>query len=304
MVAYVILRTLRAVMQLLAASFLTFALVGAAPGGFLDDLRLDPRVSADTVQALTREYGLDRPLAVRYGEWLAGVAQGQLGYSLTYRVPVEQLLVPRLIDTLLLASSALGAAWALALGLGLVTTIAARGWHRHAVDGIVAALLAIPELLLVMLLLVFAMRVGWPSGTRAAQLALPVAALALSATPFLVHHVRHALRHALSPALDIALDARGVSRRHRVTRHALRLAGAPLAALAGLSLGTLLSTSLLVEVLVGWPGVGPLMLEAVLARDDYIVVAVATASSALVLVANALADIGAALVDPRSRGRA
>lgn len=295
MVAYIVTRTLRVALHVL---------VGAAPGRFLDDLRLDPRVSPATVEALTREYGLDRPLAVRYGEWLLGAAQGRFGYSLTYRVPVERLILPRIGDTMLLAGTAMIVAWALALTVGLAAAVSARGWWSHAVDVGVATLLALPDLLFVMVVLLVATRAGWTSPDGAARIVLPVVALALSATPVLLHHVRQALADALPRPLDIALDARGVPRVRRVTRHALRLASAPLVALAGVSLGTLLSASLLVEVIVGWPGIGPLMLEAVLARDTDVVVAVAAAVCAMVLVSNAVADIALAFMDPRTSARA
>jgi peptide/nickel transport system permease protein len=303
MLAFVLTRALRVVLHLVAVSLLAFALVGAAPGGFLDDLRVDPRVSPETIDALTRDYGLDRPLVVRYGDWLRGAVRGHFGYSLTYRVPVERLLLPRLAATIWLTATALLLAWGLALVIGVGTTALMRGWSRRFVDAGVAAVLAVPELLLVMLLLVWALRAGWLAGAETPRLLVPMAVLACSAAPVLLHHVRRALADALPPTLDAALAARGLSPARRVSHHALRLAAPPLVALAGVSVGTLVSASLLVEVLVGWPGIGPLMLEAVLARDDYVVVAVSVASCALVLAGNALADAALVLVEPRVRGR-
>ena len=241
---------------------------------------------------------------MRYGEWLLGAAQGRFGYSLTYRVPVEQLILPRAGHTILLAGTAMLVGWTLALTLGLAAAVSARGWRSHAVDVGIAALLALPDLLVILVLLLVATRIGWASSDGAARMVLPVVTLALSTTPVLLHHVRQALADALPRPLDIALDARGVPPRRRVTRHALRLASAPLVALAGVSLGTLLSASLLVEVIVGWPGIGPLMLEAVLARDTDVVVAVAAAVCAMVLVSNAVADIALAFMDPRTSARA
>ena len=266
MVSYIVTRTLRMLVQLVALSFLSFALLGAAPGTFVDDLRLDPRVSPSTIDALGREYGLDRPLLVRYSRWLRGLARGHLGYSMLYRVPVEQILVARSRNTLLLTCTALLVAWAFSLALGVAVAVQpGPGWDA-ALGLVVAGLLALPDLLIALVLLVLAARSGWligsgmsshgasassPIADLAAHMALPVAALALSLAPAILQHVRQAVGDALSRPLAVALEARGLARRRIVGRHALRLAGASLVALAGVSFGALLSASLLVETLVG-----------------------------------------------------
>jgi peptide/nickel transport system permease protein len=102
--------------------------------------------------------------------------------------------------------------------------------------------------------------------------------------------------------LATALAARGLPRTRLIARHALRLASAPLAALGGLTLGSILSAGLLVEVLVGWPGMGTLMLEAVLARDPFVIVAATVLSTAVLIAGNAVGDLLVYAADPRTRG--
>lgn len=303
MLRQVVTRTLRVALQIGAVSCLTFLLAAAAPGRFQDELRLDPGISPATVQALTRDLGLDHPWPVRFAAWARDAVRGRFGYSLTYRVPVRDLIAPRLFRTIVLTLVALVCAWVIALVIGIATTLAVRGRWRHAVDAAVAAALALPDLLLVMLVLLAAAAVA-PAARTLPPAVLPAAALTGSVLPALVHHVRRALDDALPGPLDVALEARGLPPAARLLRHALPLASAPLVALAGLSIGSLTSASILVEVVTGWPGLGPLLLEAVLARDDYVVVAAAVTSCAFVLIGHTAADLVQLLLDPRARGRA
>jgi peptide/nickel transport system permease protein len=132
-------------------------------------------------------------------------------------------------------------------------------------------------------------------------MAVPVTVLAIATTPGLLQHVRQALAAAMPPPLAIALAARGLPRTRLVARHALRLASAPLAALGGLTLGSILSSGLLVEVLVGWPGMGTLLLDAVMARDHFVIVAATVMSTAVLIAGNAVGDLLLYLTDPRVR---
>jgi peptide/nickel transport system permease protein len=311
-------RAIRAAVLLFGVSLLSFFLLEAAPGDFFDELRLNPQISPATVAALRAEYGLDRPPLARYGRWVQSALHGHFGYSLQYRVPVERLLWERAANTLLLTGIALALAWLIALGAGLATATASRRWPDRLVGGIAAAMLALPDVLITLVLLSIAAHSGWfPAGGMssidavpglenaaadvARHLAVPVAILVISIAPGLLQHVRHALSDAVPRPLAVALTARGLPRRRVIVRHALRLAAAPLAALGGLSLGTLLSASLLVEALVGWPGLGALLLEAVTARDEYVIVGATIVSTLFLVCGNAIGDAVLYATDPRSR---
>jgi len=319
-VRWLLARLARAVLLLLALSVATFVLAELAPGDPLGELRLDPRVSPESVETLRVRYGLEGPLHVRYGRWLASVARGDWGWSFTHDQPVGRLLGPRLVNTLLLTASAMALAWCLALPLGVLAAARPRGWLDRAVLVGTSLLLALPELLLALGAVLLAVRTGWfPSGgmrsiaagdlgglARAADVArhlvLPATVLALGSLPVLVRHVRVAVAEALASRFVEAARASGVPPARLVTHHALPAAANPLVALAGLSVAGLLSTSFVVEVVFGWPGFGPMLLTAIFARDLHVVVAAVLLSFALAVAGNLLAEIGLRLVDPRVRG--
>ena len=312
-------RGVRAVLLLLAVSFLTFVALAGTPGQFADELRLDPQISPATIEALRAEFALDEPLLTRYAHWLRAALRGHFGYSLTYRIPVERIIWRRAANTLLLTSTSLCLAWALALAIGVAAASARRGAWDRAVGTIAAGLLALPELLIALALLTVAAHTGvlpaggmtsagLESGTWAAlrdiaaHMAIPVTVLTLSTTPTLLQHVRSALAQAMPPPLTTALHARGLPRARMMARHALKLASAPLAALAGVSLGSLLSAGLLVEVLVGWPGMGSLLVESVTARDHFVIVAATVLATAALIAGNAIGELILHAADPRVRG--
>ena len=304
---------------LAGVSLLSFVLVELAPGDYFAEMRLDPRISEATVHALRSRYGLDRPLPERYGRWLASLAKGELGYSFAYGQPVGPLLWPRLRNTLLLTVTATALAWLLAVPLGTWWATRRRGPADAALTGLTAMLLALPDLVLVLGLLLLAVRTGWfptggmvslgheqmPWGARvkdvAFHLVLPVAALVLGIVPALMRYVRASVADALAAPFVRAARAHGIPERRVLFRHALPAAANPLVSLFGLSLAGLLSMSLLVEVVMSWPGLGPLFLEAILARDFHLVLGPVLASTFLLLGGNLLADLLLAATDPRIR---
>jgi len=311
-------RAIRAAVLLFGVSLLSFVLLEAAPGDFFDELRLNRQISPEAAAAIRADYGLDAPLPTRYARWVAAAVRGHFGYSLQYRVPVERLLWQRAANTLVLTVTALALAWAIALGVGLATAVAKRPWPDRVAGAIAAALLAVPDVLIALVLLSIAAQTGWlPAGGMASiapasgaagaltdlarHMTIPVLILIVSIMPGLLQHVRHALADGMPPPLATALAARGVPRRRMIVRHALRLSAAPLAALAGLSLGTLLSASLVVEALVGWPGMGSLLLDAVGSRDQYVIVGATLLSTAVLIAGNALGDVFLYATDPRAR---
>lgn len=312
-------RALHGLLLLVGVSLLTFLLVELAPGDFFAEMRLDPRMSEGSVQALRARHGLDRPLPVRYVRWLASLARGELGYSFAYAQPVGALLAPRLRNTLLLTSTATVLAWAMAVPLGVWWATRRRGPTHHGLSALTALLLAVPDLVIALGLLLVAVRTGWfPAGGMvslghdqlsaaarltdvAAHLALPVTALVLAVLPVLLRHVRASMADALEAPFVRAARAHGIPERGVLFRHALPAAANPLISLFGLSLAGLLSMSLVVEVVMSWPGLGPLLLEAILARDFHLVLGPVLASTLLLVAGNLLADLLLLAADPRIR---
>ena len=310
---YIGRRLLHGLLLLVGVSLLSFVFAELAPGDYFSELRTDPRVSAETVAALRAQSGLDRPLPVRYAAWVASVLRGDFGYSLAYNSPVGPLLWGRVRATLLLTGTATLLAWLIAVPLGIWNATARGTWGDSVSKVVLSFLLAIPDLLWAIVFLMLAVETGWfPAGGMVSpgpervedvawHLVLPVAVLVLGMLPTLVRHVRASMAEAIDSPFALSARAQGIPRQRLLFRHLLPAAANPLISLFGFSLGTLLSASLLVEVVMGWPGLGPLFLEAIMARDFALVLAVVMLSASLLVVGNLLADILLYRMDPRIR---
>jgi peptide/nickel transport system permease protein len=318
---YLLHRLTQAVFLLIGASLLTFLFSTLAPGNYFDEMRLNPQISPETVTALRAQYQLDRPLPVRYVRWVRSLLRGEMGFSFSYNTPVAPLLWVRARNTLLLTVFATLFAWALALPLGIWSATTLGRAPDRALSWATAVLLVIPDLVLALGLLILAVRSGWfPTGGMASvgfenfsrlqqfrdvasHMELPVIALVLSALPILVRHVRAAVAEVLEAPFLRAAASHGIRRSTLLYRYALRAAANPLISLFGFSVGALLSGSLLVEVVMSWPGLGPLLLEAILARDLYVVIGGVLFSTMFLVLGNFLADLLVYWADPRIRAR-
>jgi peptide/nickel transport system permease protein len=316
---YLTRRAIHAALLLVAISFASFALLQMAPGDYFDSLRLNPQVTSQTVEKIRAQYGLDRPLPVRYALWLRGAVRGDLGYSLASNSEVRPLLGVRARNTLLLSGTATLLAWILALPMGMWSA-AKRGRPLDRAAGVaIAGLLTVPDLLLFLALLLLAVRTGWfPTGgmTSAAEdgadfwsaakdvalhLALPAFGLALAMLPMLVRHVRAAMIEVLEAPFVRAARGHGIPSSRIFLKYALPAASNPLISLLGLSVATMLSTSVIAEIVLSWPGLGALMVESIFARDMYVVVAIVMLSSIFLVAGNLLADLLLLAADPRIR---
>jgi peptide/nickel transport system permease protein len=315
-------RLMHAVFLLIGVSILTFLFSTLAPGSYFDEMRLNPQISRETVAALRAQYQLDRPLTVRYVRWVNLLLHGEMGFSFAYNSPVAPLLWVRARNTLLLTVSATLIAWALALPVGIWSATTLGRLPDRTLSWTTAALLVIPDLVLAIGLLILAVRTGWfPTGGMVSigfknlsppqklldivlHMELPVLALVLSALPMLVRHVRAAVAEVLNAPFLRAAAGHGIQRRTLLYRYALRAAANPLISLFGFSVGALLSSSLLVEVVMSWPGLGPLLLEAILARDLYVVIGGVLYSTIFLVAGNFLADVLIYKFDPRIRPQA
>lgn len=312
-------RLIHATLLLIGVSFFSFALLQWVPGDFFDELQLNPRISAQTVEALRVEYGLTQSLPVRYEHWLRSIAHGDLGFSLAYNSAVGPIVAVRARNTLVLTGAATLMAWLLAIPLGIWTATSGRGWANRILGVTTSTLLTIPDLLLFLCLLLLAVRTGWfpaggmfsPSAEGAAfwprakdllaHLFLPALGLAVVSLPVLIRHVRSAMVDVLESPFLRAARGHGIPRMRLLFRYALPVAANPLISLFGFSVATMLSASLIAEVILSWPGLGPLLIEATLARDVYVVVATVLLSAVFLVFGNLLADLLLVAVDPRIR---
>jgi len=316
---YVLRRLGHGVFIALGVSLLTFTMLELAPGEFFDDLRMDTSVTSGTVDTLRQEYGLTQSPAARYLRWLESVARGDFGFSLAHRAPVAPLLWERARNTLVLTVPAMLVTWLVALPVGLWVARHRGHWVDRVCDGATSALLALPDLLIALMLLLLALRTGlFPTGGMfspgstdlsitarlgdlAAHAFLPLCALVAGTLPAVLRHVRASAIDACDAPAVQAARGHGISRWRLTLRYVLPIAANPLISLAGLSIATLLSASLLIEVVMSWPGLGPLLVEALLARDVHVVLGASMLATLFLLAGNLLADLTLFAIDPRIR---
>jgi peptide/nickel transport system permease protein len=319
MTRFLLRKVAHAAFLLLGVSVLAFFFSALAPGNYFDEMRLNPQISAERLSALRAEYGVEQPLALRYTRWAGAVLHGDLGFSFAYNTPVAPLLWTRARNTLLLTGTATILVWMLALPLGVWSAEKLGRPADAALSWATAVLLILPDLALALGLLVLAVRSGWlPAGGLVSvgfegfsaghkfrdvawHMVLPVTVLAASALPVLLRHVRAAVAEALEAPFLRAAEGLGISRGRLLYRYVLPAAAHPLITLFGFSLGTLLSASLLVEVVMSWPGLGPFLLEAILARDLYVVIGGVLLSTVFLVSGNFVADVLLYWADPRIR---
>ncbi|GAB3622326.1 ABC transporter permease [Mariniluteicoccus endophyticus] len=302
------------VASLLVASFLIFVACQALPGD-VAQVMLGQNASPQAVEALRAKLGLDRPFLVRYGEWLGGMATGDLGTSVLSRRPVSEQVGAKLEVTLSLVGGAMLLALLIAIPVGMLAAVR----RRHA-DGLAASVLsqvglAIPAFWAgIMFIYVFAVRLRWLPANGyvpflrdpvdwAAHLVLPVLALAIVQASVLVRYVRSAFLEVLSE--DYFRTARAIGHRQMsaLFRHGIRNAALSVVTVLGLQLATLLVGAIVVESVFTLPGLGMLLLNAVGQRDLVVVQGTVMVLVAAVLVINALVDLSYLLIDPRLRGK-
>lgn len=312
-------RLIRAFLLLAGVSVLCFLFTEMAPGDFFDEMRLNPQISPETIAALRSRYGLDRPLVVRYAGWLRSAARADFGYSMAYHTPVAPLLWERAKNSLLLNTVAMTLTWIISLPLG-IWTAARRGRMPDKVIGAVSScFVSIPEIVIAMALLGIAARwrilpVGGMSSVDhellsqwarlediASRMLLPTIILTLGQTAIIARHVRGSVLEVLGAPFVQAACGLGIKRTRLLFRHVLPVAASPAISLFGFSLAGLVSGSLLVEVVCGWPGLGPLILDATLSRDFDLVIGGIMLSALFMVGGNLIADIMLLACDPRIR---
>lgn len=302
----ILLRRLRdGVVVLWAAASLTF--LGMQHSGGDTALAIlggpDAMPSEALLAQVRAEYGLDQPLWVQYGHYLARLAKGDLGESYRLRIPVGQAIGEQAAATLALASSAAVLAVLLAVASALLT--ANRGRRlRAVVSGIELLLSSAPNFVIgTVLLLAFAFHFHWlpPSGSGGwRSLVLPSLALALPIAAVLAQVLRQSLEQVLEQPFITQARARGMGDIAVRLRHALRHALVPLVTLAGYVFASLLGGAVVLELLFGRQGIGRLMLDATASKDVPLVLGVTLLAAAIYVLVNLLVDLATQAIDPRS----
>jgi peptide/nickel transport system permease protein len=294
-----------AVAVLWAAATGTFFAVRLIPGDPAQAVLGGPgsQASAEALAQVRAEYGLDQPLLVQYLTQLGRLATGDLGRSYALRRDVTEVLADLLPNTLLLAVLALVAAWAIALGLAVLSVRAGRAAAAVA-SGLEVVAAAVPHFWLAsVLVLLFSTTLGWLPAVSVpgpAGVVLPVATLAIPLAGFLGQVMRESLLDASVAPFAVTARARGERETGVLLRHTLRHAALPAIGLSGWAFGFLVSGAVVVETVFARPGIGRALLAAVQDRDVPVVTGIVLVVAACYLVVTLITDVADRLVDPRT----
>lgn len=315
---YILRRFLQTIPLLVIVSLISFFIIRLSPVDPLAEIKLNPSISQETLDAEIQRLGLDKPIIVQYFKWGKSFLKGDLGVSVSGE-KVSDRLKERIPNTLLLTSVVLLLTWLVGVPLGIV---AALNWKKP-VDRILTILssigMAIPSFFFALLLLIFAVKTGWfPTGGLTSfnfsslgafgkvadviwHLVLPVTVLFTLSLSGLQRQMRGNLLDVLGADYVKFARAKGLSETKVVYKHALRNAINPMITLLGFEFSSLLSGAALTEFVFQYPGLGRLILEAVLKSDINLVMASLMMGTVMLVLGNLIADILLKIVDPRVR---
>jgi peptide/nickel transport system permease protein len=298
-------------LTLLVVSCAVFVLNEFAPGDVARKL-LGAYATQEQVEHLTQQLGLDRPVLVRYVEYMGDVLTGNLGQSLTFKVPVAQILLERLSNTLLLAAIAFAVIVPLAVLFGVLAGMREGSFQDHSILIAANFLSSLPEFATgVFLACIFAVWLGWLPGTSplspggnwsiASQLVLPVLVMALYDMGYLIAMIRVSMIGVMRQPFIRTAILKGMKRRDVIVKHALRNALiAPFTAIL-LQINYLIAGVVVVETVFAYPGFGRLMLQAAMSKDIALVEAGALVAVLIAMTTQLAGDLGYMLLDPRIR---
>ncbi|MFV0512549.1 MAG: ABC transporter permease [Jhaorihella sp.] len=297
------------VVTLFAISLIIFFATELMPGD-LAQARLGQAATEETLTAMRKELGLDRPAYVRYFEWLGGAVRGDFGTSLANRRPVADLISGRLGNTLFLALYAAVIAVPLSLILGVLAALFRNTWFDRGANAAALSAISFPEFFIGYILIFLLAQTGYfPAkmkvlgevtlGDRLYGSFLPALTLTLVVTAHMMRMTRAAIINLLaSPYIEMA-RLKGMMPMRVIIRHALPNALAPIITVIALNLAYLITGVVVVEAVFSYPGLGPLMVDGVANRDIPVVLAVALIFAAVYVLLNLAADVLSTLSNPR-----
>lgn len=319
MLVFITKRVLFALPLLLGITFLTFFLLQLAPGSFLDNLKLDPQVSPQAVKIYEEKFNLNKPLLFQYLAWLKNILKGDLGYSFSYKTSVSRLIISRAGNTFILSLSSIIFTWLLVIPLGVIAVLNKGKFIDRLISFLSYLGISTPSFFLAFLLLYLATFSRWlPLGGMrslnfedlrgwerivdlARHLIIPMVVISLGSICSLQRIMRSNLLEVLGSPYILSAQARGLSPKRILYIHALKNALNPMITIFGYQFSSLLSGAALVEIIVGWPGLGTITLEAVRSQDIYLVMGSVLMGGIMLIIGNLVADILLAYFDPRIR---
>lgn len=302
---YLLGRLMQALLTLLVVTALVFGVVRASGDVVAIMAPLD--ATAEDLVKMRQDLGLDDPVPVQFVRYLGHAVQGDLGISLRSREPAVSLVFDRLPATVELGLASMFVALLIGIPIGVLSAV-----RRNSLLDVAGRFLAltgqaVPQFWLgIILILVFAVQLGWlPSGGRTGpeSVILPAFALGWYSAASVMRLMRSAMLDIMDSDYIVFARSRGISERRLVWRHAFRNAVLPVITLIGIQLGYLLAGAVAIEAIYAWPGMGKLLLDAILARDYAVVQAAVLISATIIVILNFLVDVGYVFIDPRLRLR-
>ncbi len=305
-------KLLRLVLVVAAVTTLTFLLVALLPGD-IAYLVVGPTATPAEVEAVREQLGLDRPMLVRYAEWLAALAQGDLGISLRTSEPVGEAILSRLPVTIELMVLAQVIAVALAVPLGVLCAYRQNRWIDRTVTLVGFAMISVPPFVMALVLIfTVSLRLDWLPATGYVPLSeglwdnlrtflLPALSIALIEWVTLMRLLRNDMIVTLQEDFIAMARAKGLPAWHILLRHALRPSSFSLITILGLQIGALIGGTLIIESIFALPGIGRLLLTGIFSRDYVVVQGCILFIAVAYVLINFLVDLTYSFLDPRIR---
>ncbi len=315
---YILKRILQVIPLLILVSLISFFIIRLSPVDPLAELRLNPSISQETLNKEMKRLKLDKPIYIQYASWAKSFVQGDLGYT-SAGEKVSTKLKERIPNTLLLTSIVIFMTWIVGIPLGILAAIKKETAFDRILTVISSVGMAIPSFFFAILMLIFAVKTGWfPVGGLTSydfnemsfcgkimdlskHLVLPVIVLFTISLSGLQRQMRANMLEVLDSDYVKFARAKGLSENKVIFKHALRNAINPMITLLGFEFAGLLSGAALTEYVFQFPGLGRLILEAVMKSDINLVMASLMMGTIMLILGNLIADILLMIADPRIR---
>jgi len=317
--SYIIKKIVSGLLLIIGLVLFTFFLVRLSPGN-PSAIGYDPLKSPQSMSRLEKAWGLDQPVHTQFYAWVNSLLHGDFGRSYANHKPVTELLKQTIPNTLLLTVPALVIQVVVGILLGLIQVIRHNSWLDRFISSFTLFIYAIPAFwLALMLIMLFSQKFGWlPSSQmisfsydsmsvwqkiadRSAHLLLPVLTMSLASIGITSRYIRNGLVDIMDKTYITAARARGLSKKRIIFKHALRNTLVPVITVTGQYFPMLISSSIVIELIFSWPGMGRLVVLSSFARDYPVIIACTFLMAVFVVFGTLLADILNAIVDPRIR---
>lgn len=322
MTAFIIRRIINTIPTLFGCSLLIFFVTQAAPGDFLSARLIDPNIRPEAIEALRRNFGLDQPIYIQYFRWLSNLLQGDFGLSFTYRAPVLDVIVPRILNSLYLVLLATVFLYLIAIPIGVYGAVNQYSLGDKISSVVSYFFLGIPSfffaLIAIYLILQVNFATGWsiplsgmtsPGHTNLdvwgrttdifAHIAVPALIVVLGDIASLSRYMRGQMLEYLGADYIRTARSKGLREQVVIYKHTFRNAIIPFVATIGGLLPSLFTGAGFVEVVFSYPGITPMFLNAITQQDIFIIGGFGMITAVLLVVGNLLGDILLGFVDPR-----